>query len=104
MATRFTAKTVENFTCQTGKQNAFIWDDALAGLGVKASRGGAKRFVFAARLTNGQTIRMTIGDVRTWVLADARAEARRLQTLIDQGRDPRQHKAEKAAADQRHAH
>lgn len=99
MATRFTAKTVENFTCPPGKQNAFIWDDALAGLGVKASRGGSKQYVFTARLTNGQTIRMTIGDVRTWVLADARAEARRLQTLIDQGRDPRQDKAEKAAAD-----
>ena len=40
---------------------------------------------------------MTIGDVRTWTLEPARNEARRLQTLIDQGIDPRQEKAGKIA-------
>src|SRR5574337_292429 len=49
----------------------------------------ALAFIFEAKL-NRQTIRRTIGDVRAWTLEDARAEARRLQTLIDQGTDPRE--------------
>jgi integrase len=36
--------------------------------------------------------------VRAWNLDDARTEARRLQTLVDQGTDPRQEKAERIAA------
>ena len=31
---------------------------------------------------------MTIGDVRVWLLEDARKEANRLQALVDQGLDP----------------
>lgn len=33
-----------------------------------------------------------------WSIADAQAEARRLQTLIDQGHDPRQVKADAISA------
>jgi integrase len=47
---------------------------------------------------NGKALRLTIGDVRAWGIDAARAEARRLQTLIDQGIDPRQEKADKLAA------
>jgi hypothetical protein len=58
---------------------------------------GAKSFIFESKL-NRQTVRVTIGDVRAWNLADARDEARRLQTLIDQGIDPRQEKRHRIAA------
>jgi hypothetical protein len=40
---------------------------------------------------------MTIGNINDWRIDDARAEARRLQTLIDTGIDPRIAKAEKIA-------
>jgi integrase len=43
-------------------------------------------------------MRATIGDVSVWSIAGAQTEARRLQTLIDQGDDPRQVKADKEAA------
>lgn len=43
-------------------------------------------------------MRLTIGDVSIWSIANAQAEARRLQTLIDQGQDPRQVKADIEAA------
>lgn len=41
---------------------------------------------------------MTIGNVQAWGIDKAREEARRLQTLIDQGIDPRQQKRERTAA------
>lgn len=43
-------------------------------------------------------MRLTIGPVSAWGIDAAQAEARRLQILIDQGDDPRQVKANKAAA------
>jgi pyruvate/2-oxoglutarate dehydrogenase complex dihydrolipoamide acyltransferase (E2) component len=55
-----------------------------------------RRFIFEAKL-NRQTVRVTIGDVRAWTLAAARDEARRLQTMIDQGIDPRQEKRDRIA-------
>jgi len=36
--------------------------------------------------------------VRTWTIAAAQAEARRLKVLIDQGIDPREEKADLKAA------
>jgi hypothetical protein len=58
---------------------------------------GAKSFIFESKL-NRQTVRVTIGDVRAWTLGAARDEARRLQTMIDQGIDPRQEKRDRIAA------
>jgi integrase len=44
-----------------------------------------------------KTMRLTIGDVRTWFLGAAQDEATRLKTLTDQGVDPRQLRAEQNA-------
>jgi len=43
----------------------------------------------------GRTIRMTVGSPQTWSIDGAQSEARRLQSIVDVGRDPR---VEKAAA------
>ena len=81
----------------TSKPQAFIWDAEAPGLAIRATASGNKAFIFQAKL-NGNAIRCTIGDVKTWGIDDARAEARRLQTLIDKGLDPREEKAERIAA------
>jgi hypothetical protein len=65
---------------------------------LKASAGGAKNYVLQTRLGSGATVRLTIGSTKTWTLAAARDEARRLQAEIDKGIDPRQEKAERIAA------
>ncbi|WP_324593955.1 Arm DNA-binding domain-containing protein [Accumulibacter sp.] len=75
-----------------------MWDSQTKGLGLKASAGGSRRYVLESRLKSGASIRLTIGDPKTWTIQAARDEARRLQTLIDQGVDPRQEKAERVAA------
>lgn len=45
--------------------------------------------MFEAKLGR-QTIRRTIGDVRSWSIKAARAEANRQRVLIDKGTDPRE--------------
>lgn len=94
-----TSGRIRDFT--TDKAQAFLWDSEVPGLAVRATAPGKrdskgkKAFIFQGTLGNGQDVRLTIGDIRTWSIDSARAEARRLQSLIDQGVDPRQDKKDK---------
>lgn len=76
---------------------AYLYDDDPRQLCVRATAAGAKSFVYRGKL-NGESVRLTIGSITVWNLDDARAEARRLQTMIDAGDDPRQVRAAKDAA------
>ena len=96
-----TAGVIERLSCRTDqKAQAFLRDSEAPGLRVRVSNTGAKSFVFEGKL-NRQTIRRTIGDVRTWSIEQARTEARRIAVLLDNGHDPReierQQHADKAA-------
>ena len=93
---RLTLARIAAFNCPADKKQAFLWDTDAPRLAVRAT-AGAKSFIFETKL-NRQTIRRTIGDVKNWNLDAAREEARRLQTLIDKGTDPRELEREKAAA------
>ncbi|MBK8114674.1 MAG: integrase family protein [Candidatus Accumulibacter sp.] len=93
----FTAGRVSKFCCEAGKAASFLWDTESTGLGLKASAGGAKSYVLQSRLETGATLRLTIGTTKTWALGAARDEARRLQTMIDQGIDPRNEKRDRIA-------
>ena len=103
-----TLERIAEFGCPEGKQQAFLWDAKVPGLAVRATANGAKAFIFESKL-NRRTIRITLGDVRAWVLKTvwangkeiqrgAREEASRLKTIIDQGKDPRQVSADEIAA------
>ncbi|WNB76013.1 tyrosine-type recombinase/integrase [Methylomonas koyamae] len=92
---KFTSNRLTEFTCPVDKHQIFLWDSESPGLGLRATQG-AKSYIYQGKLNN-QAIRMTIGDIKTWSIKDAQAEARRLQTLVDAGTDPRQAKAEKIA-------
>lgn len=93
---KLTAGRVRDFTLPDGAHQAFLRDAEVGGLAVRAT-AGAKAFVFQSKIGR-RDLRITIGDLGTWTLEDARVEARRLQTLIDQGIDPRHEKAERLAA------
>ena len=93
---RLTLARIAAFKCPEGRQQAFIWDTDAPRLAVRAT-AGAKSFIFEAKLGR-QTIRRTIGDVKNWKLDEAREEARRLQTLVDKGADPRELEREQAEA------
>ena len=93
----FTAGRVEAHKCPPGKSQAFIWDSKAPGLGLRATKAGAKAYIFQAKL-NGDAVRVTIGAPRSWNIDQAQEEARRLQRLVDEGIDPREHAAEQRAA------
>jgi integrase len=101
----FTAGRVEGFACPKTRAQAFLWDAKAPGLGLRVTAKGARAYVFQSRLLSGDTVRLTIGEPLdsngggTWSIPEAQAEARRLQGLIDQGRDPRAERAEVAARD-----
>ena len=95
---KFAAGRVEEFTCECGKSQSFLWDTASPGLGLRVTAKGAKSYIFQGKL-DGATIRLTIGDPRTWDIAKAQAEARRLKVLIDNGQDPRKVKEDALAAE-----
>ncbi|WP_394807506.1 tyrosine-type recombinase/integrase [Nitrosomonas sp.] len=89
---------VTGFKCPDDAAQAFLWCDEVPGLAVRATPGSSRnRYIFQSKV-NKQTRRITIGDVSIWSIGDAQIEARRLQTIIDQGNDPREVKADQAAA------
>ena len=101
----FTAARVEAHHCprgqftRTGKpiDQAFLWDAKTPGLGLRATVSGAKTYIFQAKL-NGSTVPVTIGDPRSWTLDKAQKAARDLQQLVDDGKDPREVRAEQRTA------
>lgn len=87
-STDLTAGAIARLICPSGKTQAFLRDARAPGLRVRVTPAGSKSFIFEGKL-NRETIRRTIGDVRVWNIDDARKEARRLQTMLDIGKDPR---------------
>jgi integrase len=94
---RLTVTRIDRMQTPTGKQAVYVFDDDPKQLCIRITPAGAKSYVYAGKL-NKVPLRITIGSVDTWNLDDARTEARRLQTVIDRGTDPRQEKAERIAA------
>lgn len=92
----FTADRISSFKCEPGKQQTIYWDAKTPGLGLRVTAGGAKSYIFESRL-HGKTVRMTIGDIRTWAIGKAQIEATALKTLTDKGTDPRLQRAEQRA-------
>jgi integrase len=86
-----TAGRISNCTLPAGTEQAFLWDSDIKQLAVRVTAGKSgkkKAYIFQSRF-NGKSLRITIGAIEAWSIDRAREEARRLQTLIDQGRDPR---------------
>ena len=92
-----TAGRISAFECPKDKPQAFLWSDDPLGLAVRAYPSGVKAFIYQTKI-NKKSVRLTIGDVNVWGIAEAQKESRRLQTQIDDGNDPRQIKADKEAA------
>ncbi|KVF49487.1 tyrosine-type recombinase/integrase [Burkholderia cenocepacia] len=93
----FTAGRVNGHSCPAGKSQAFLWDSGASGLGLRATAAGSLAYIFQGKL-NGATVRVTIGSPKDWGIDAARDEARRLQRLIDAGKDPREEAAEQHKA------
>lgn len=93
---KLTFERLRKFELTEGKSQVFLWDTEVPALACRATKG-TKAYIFQSVFL-GKTLRMTIGNINDWKIDDARSEARRLQTLVDTGTDPRIAKAEKIAA------
>lgn len=94
---RLTPGRIRKFAAPSGSQAVYVFDEDPRQLCVRITPAGATSFVFASKM--GKTpLRITIGSTDVWTLDAARDEARRLQTEIDQGHDPRELKRERMAA------
>lgn len=94
----FTVQRIATFQCAKDKTQSLFWDAKTPGLGVRVTPTGSKSYIFETKL-HGKTIRITLGNIKAWKkLTDAQDEAARLKVLTDQGIDPRQVKANQAAA------
>lgn len=93
----FTADRVAGFKCKPGKQQSIYWDGKTPGLGLRVTAAGSKSYIFETAL-HGKTIRMTIGDQRTWGIGKAQEEATSLKAMTDKGIDPRQVISDEIAA------
>lgn len=95
---KLTSGRIANFKCDAAKAQDFLWCDDVQGLAVRATPNSDNKVYIYQSKVNGKTMRSVIGKVSVWTIPDAQAEARRLQVLIDKGEDPRQVKADQAAA------
>lgn len=82
-----------NFTAQNVKTlEPGVWWDTSGksprGFLVHVTPNKARAYRLNYRNANGVERRLTIGDVGTWKLSEARAEAARLRVEIDKGADP----------------
>jgi integrase len=96
MRERLTLQRISKAACPAGKAQCFLFDTDSPRLAVRITATGKKTFIFETKLDR-QTIRWTIGACNAWKLDDARAEANRLQGLIDKGIDPREQEREEKA-------
>ena len=95
---RFTRPLVDGFKCPAGKAQAFKWDATQPGLGLRVTPAGKPAYIFQGEF-QGRSLRVTIGSPSAWSIPQAQERARELQRQIDEGRDPREVKAESIAAD-----
>jgi integrase len=95
----FTAARVDAHSCAEDKSQSFLWDAKAPGLGLRTTPGGTKTYIFQAKI-HGATVRVPIGDPRSWPIEKAREKAHELRILVDKGIDPREDAAERRAADE----
>src|SRR5262249_48647385 len=89
MATaRISKRTVD--AVRPASKDTYLWDDELAGFGLKVTPAGRKVYLVQYRLggRKGRTRRVTIGQHGELTPTSARTEAKRLLGQVAIGRDP----------------
>jgi integrase len=81
---RLTDATVAALTVPHGRSEIIVFDSSLPGFGVRARRGGSKRFIFQYKL-NGTNRRVTFKEAN---VKRARAAAQILAAKVTLGSDP----------------
>lgn len=94
---RFTSAALSRCTCPAGEAAVFYWDSTLPGFGILARSTGHRSWVAQYRVA-GRSRRVTMGDLATVTLAEAREKAREVLALAKLGHDPQAEKLKARAA------
>jgi integrase len=85
---RLTDAVMRKLTLPDGKSQDTVWDTEVAGFGGRVT-AGTKSFIFNFRVKgSGRERRPTIGRFPSWSASSARAKAKELRRLVDNGFDP----------------
>lgn len=87
---RFTATTVGRATCPDGNPEAFFWDTAVPGFGLRIYASGKRVWIVQYRDARGGTHRRSLKDARILTLDRAREAATRLLAAAVLGVDAHQ--------------
>lgn len=85
---KLTKRVVDALQPQTGASGYFVWDDDLAGFGVRVRPNGRKTYVMQYRDAASKSRRIMIGDHGDLTVAEARSKAQSLRaTAYEAKRD-----------------
>ncbi len=84
---RISKRSVDGLQCDSQKDRAFLWDDALSGFGAVAYPTGRKVYIAQFRQA-GRSRRITIGEHGRLTAEEARSEAKKLLGAVETGADP----------------
>src|SRR5271167_2048784 len=84
---KLTQRKIDTLECPAGKKDALVFDDEQAGLGVRVSASGGKRFL-AQYTFAGSKRRIALGSCSAISLAAARDAVRAILGEVAKGRDP----------------
>lgn len=79
-------------------RDVFVWDSAIPGFGFRLKKSGAGSFIVQYRNSGGRSRRYRFGRCGTMTVTEARKEARRLLSAIDNGADPASTRTDKRGA------
>jgi hypothetical protein len=93
---KLTQKTIAALTLAEGKSETIVFDDDLAGFGIRVRAGGSRTWVYQYKL-GPQHRRVTLGSLAALTPAQARDTAAEMHAMVRLGRDPAGEKTESRA-------
>jgi len=83
---RVTKRTVD--ATDKAAHDVFVWDDELAGFGLRVKPSGAKSFIIQYRNANGRSRRLTVGRYGVLTVEEGRRQAKIALADVVKGADP----------------